>query len=534
MSYSTCHFLHMNELASLSGRRRALLWLAVLSGLLLAMLDQTIVGTALPQIVRDLGGESWYVWGITAYLVPATVLLPVFARLSDRYGRQRMLLVGMSLFVLGSALCAIAQSMGQVATFRAVQGAGAAALEALSFLLVAELSGPRRNATAQAVLAGIMAFSFIAGPMIGGLLTDHVGWRWVFLVNVPLGLLAIAVVARVLPAELGRSQGRETPLDLAGIAVLTASLGLVLVGLNQHLLVSSWFAVRTGGLVVAGLVGVGLLVLVERRAAAPVLPLRLLTQPLTMRLLVTGATATFGLYACVMLLPRYYQQTQGVSATRSGVFIYPLLLGLLIAVNLGAAVIARRNAFRGTLLVANGAVALGALGFTVFDAVLPGGAAPPADGAHRRGCGAEPVRPADRRAAHGGADGPGCGHGRAPARSAGGWRAGPGRRGDHLRRTAACRRLHGGGHRLEHLRGGRRRRGRRGARPAHAPPGRRPAAGTRHDSGGRRSGLGCRGNSRAHPRREAAASPGQTQPGGRPRHSAEREGGYRSVMRRNA
>jgi EmrB/QacA subfamily drug resistance transporter len=371
MSLCTCQFLHVNELASLSRRRRTLLWLAVLSGLLLAMLDQTIVGTALPQIVRDLGGESWYVWGITAYLVPATVLLPVFARLSDRYGRQRMLLVGMSLFVLGSALCAIAQSMGQVATFRAVQGAGAAALEALSFLLVAELSGPRRNAAAQAVLAGIMAFSFIAGPMIGGLLTDHVGWRWVFLVNVPLGLLAIAVVTRVLPAELGRSQGRETPLDIAGIAVLTASLGLVLVGLNQHLLVSSWFAVRTGGLVVAGLVGVGLLVLVERRAASPVLPLRLLTQPLMARLLVTGATATFGLYACVMLLPRYYQQTQGVSATRSGVFIYPLLLGLLIAVNLGAAVIARRDAFRGTLLVANGAVALGAVGFIVFDASSP-------------------------------------------------------------------------------------------------------------------------------------------------------------------
>ena len=361
----------MSLLESVTRRRRLLLWAAVLSGLLLAMLDQTIVGTAMPQIVRDLGGESWYVWGITAYLVPATVLLPVFARLSDRYGRQRMLLTGMSLFVLGSALCALAQSMAQVATFRAVQGAGAAALEALSFLLVAELSGPRRNAAAQAVLAGIMAFSFIAGPLIGGLLSDHVGWRWVFLVNVPLGLLAIVVVARVLPAELGRSQGRETPLDVAGIAVLTASLGLVLVGLNQHLVVSSWFAVRTGGSVAVGLLGLVLLVLVERRAASPILPLRLLTQPLTMRLLVTGTTATFGLYACVLLVPRYYQQTQGVSATRSGVNIYPLLLGLLVAVNVGAGVIARRNSFRGTLILANAAVVLGASGFTLFGASSP-------------------------------------------------------------------------------------------------------------------------------------------------------------------
>ena len=243
--------------------------------------------------------------------------------------------------------------------------------------------------------------------------------------------------------------------------MLTASLGLVLVGLNQHLLVSSWFAVRTGGLVVAGLVGVGLLVLVERRAAPPVLPLRLLTQPVMMRLLVTGATATFGLYACVMLLPRYYQQAQGVSATRSGLFIYPLLLGLLIAVNLGAAVIARRNAFRGTLLVANGAVALGALGFIVFDVSSP--AALPLLLMALIGAGVGPnlsglqiavqrtVAPIDL----------GASHGRAPARSAGGWRAGPGGRGDDLRRTVACRSLDGGGHRVERLRGRRLRRGRR-------------------------------------------------------------------------
>src|SRR6478735_5926535 len=361
----------MNKLDLLSRPRRTLLWLAVTSGLLLAMLDQTIVGTALPRIVRDLGGASWYVWGITAYLVPATVLLPVFARLSDRYGRQRMLIAAMSLFVLGSALCAAALSMEQVAMVRAVQGIGAAGLEALSFLLVAELSGPRRNATAQAVLAAIMAFSFVAGPLIGGLLTDHVGWRWVFLVNVPLGLLAIGVLARIRPSHVGRSQGSDTPLDVAGIVVLTASLGSILVGLNQHLLVPSWIAVRTGGLVAVGLVGVAVLVRVERHAAAPVLPLRLVSEPRMARLLISGATATFGLYACVLLLPRYYQQEQGVSATRSGLYIYPLLLGLLIAVQLGAAVITRRSAVRVTLALANGCVALGALGFTSFAGSSP-------------------------------------------------------------------------------------------------------------------------------------------------------------------
>ncbi len=237
----------MNTLDDLTGTQRRLLWVAVLSGLLLAMLDQTIVGTALPTIVGELGGESWYVWGITSYLVPATVLLPVFARLSDRYGRQRMLLAGMTLFVLGSALCSLAQTMAQIVAFRGLQGAGAAALEALSFLLVAELSGPGRSATGQAALAGVMAFSFIGGPLIGGLLTDHVGWRWVFLVNVPLGIAAIAIVARVLPPGIGRQESRETPLDVAGIVTLTAAVGAILVGLNQHLRVPSWTDHRTGG-----------------------------------------------------------------------------------------------------------------------------------------------------------------------------------------------------------------------------------------------------------------------------------------------
>jgi EmrB/QacA subfamily drug resistance transporter len=372
MFISTCHYLHVNFLDELSPRRRLLLWAAVLSGLLLAMLDQTIVGTALPAVVRDLGDESWYVWGITAYLVPATVLLPVCARLSDRFGRQRVLLSGMAVFVLGSALSAAAQTMPELAGCRAVQGGGAAALEALSFLLVAELSGPRRNVAAQAVLAGIMAFSFIAGPLIGGLLTDHAGWRWIFLVNVPLGVFALVVVSRVLPPELGRTEDRRTPLDVKGIATLGAAVGLVLVGLGQHLQVRSWTAPRTGGLVLLGLVGLVVLVLVERRAAAPVLPPRLLTGRVTGRLLAAGVTATFGLYACVMLMPRYYQQVQGVSATRSGVLVYPLLLGVLLAVNLAATLIIRWQAYRGVLLTANATVLAAALGFSTFGPSSPG------------------------------------------------------------------------------------------------------------------------------------------------------------------
>ncbi len=354
-----------------SPARRKLLLAAVMSGLLLAMLDQTIVGTALPTIVRELDGSSLYVWAVTAYLVPATVLLPVYARLSDRLGRRALLLVGMALFLCGSALSATAASMGELIAFRALQGTGAAALEGLSFILVADLYAGRRNAALQGAMAGLMGVSFIAGPLIGGFLTDHVGWRSVFAVNLPIGAVAMVVVARVLPSSVGRSESRGVPLDLAGIAALTLAVGLVLVGLNERLHVGDWTAWQTGGLISLGVLGLAGFVAIERRAAAPIVPLRLLTNRKTGSILLAGTAATFGLFASVLLLPRYFQTVRGVSATHSGLLIYPLLLGLLVAVNVAAPVIMRRGSFRGVVLTGYGLVALGALGFATFDASTP-------------------------------------------------------------------------------------------------------------------------------------------------------------------
>lgn len=358
----------MNPLDTLSRPRRALLWCAVLAGLMLSMLDQTIVGTALPTIVEELGGHGWYVWVVSAYLVPATVMIPVFTRLSDRFGRQRMLLTGMALFVAASALCAAAQHMQQLVAARTVQGVGAAALEALSFLLIMELAGPTRSAKAQMALAGVMAISFVGGPLVGGLLSDIVGWRWVFLVNVPLGVAALAVVAAVLPSQLGQREDRRMPVDITGIAVLTVAIGALLVGLHQHAVVSSWFDKRTGGLIILGLVGLVLLVTVEKRATAPILPPRLLTHPVTGRLLLAGASATFGLYAVVVLLPRLLQLDQGFSASGTGVRMYPFLLALLVAVNVGVSLIQRHGRYVPVLVGANAVVVVAAVGFGALGA----------------------------------------------------------------------------------------------------------------------------------------------------------------------
>ncbi len=377
MSISTCNDRQVQSAETLTPRRQRVVIAAVMSGLLLAMLDQTIVGTALPRIVQELGGTHLYIWLVTAYLVPATVSLPIYARLSDRYGRRALLLIGMVLFLMGSALAATAHDMEQLIAWRALQGLGAGALEGLSFILVADLFAGRRSAALQGTLAGLMAVSFIAGPLIGGFLTDHVGWRAVFTVNLPIGIAALVAVVATLPASIGRREQRGVPLDLPGIALLTASVGLLLVGLSIRSHpdpageLPGWLQPDTGGLIAAGVLVLGAFVAVEARAAAPVIPLGLLTDRRTGAILLAAATGAFGLFASVLLLPLYFQGVRNVSATHSGLLIYPLLLGLLISVNIAGAVITRRLEFRAPILAGSALAMAGALGFATFDAGTP-------------------------------------------------------------------------------------------------------------------------------------------------------------------
>jgi MFS family permease len=251
--------------------------------------------------------------------------------------------------------------MEQLIGFRALQGLGAGALEGLSFILVADLFAGRRSAALQGALAGLMGISFIAGPLVGGFLTDHVGWRSVFTVNLPIGAAALAVVATVLPASVGRSERRGTRLDLTGSALLTGGVGLLLVGLSERRL----------ALIAAGLAVIAAFLAVERRAVAPVIPLRLLADRKVASIMIAGTTSTFGLYAGALLLPRYFQQVRDVSATHSGLLIYPLLMGILVSVNVAGMLIAKRLEFRATVLIGAGLAALGALGFATFDASTP-------------------------------------------------------------------------------------------------------------------------------------------------------------------
>src|SRR5215831_14533700 len=207
---------------ALAPRARFAVLGAVLLVLFLSSLDQTIVGTALPRIVTELRGDNLYTWVVTAYLLTSTVTVPIYGKLSDVYGRRPMLLIGVSLFLAGSALSGLSQTMGQLIAFRGVQGLGAGAMFPISLAIIGDLFSARERGRYQGLFGAVFGLSFIIGPFLGGFLTDHASWRWVFYVNIPVGIVALAVIAAVLP-NLGRQPGSARDLDYLGIAVLSGS-----------------------------------------------------------------------------------------------------------------------------------------------------------------------------------------------------------------------------------------------------------------------------------------------------------------------
>ncbi|MGV9775933.1 MDR family MFS transporter [Streptosporangium sp. NPDC003464] len=340
--------------------KNGLLLLAVLGGMFLAMLDQTIVGTALPRITQELGGADLYTWVVTAYLLTSTITVPLYGRLSDTYGRKPLLLVGVVLFLLGSLLCGLAQDMNQLIAFRALQGLGAGALLPLSLALVVDLFPPDKSGRVQGAMGGVMALSYIAGPFLGGVFTDQASWRWAFMVNLPVGLVLIAIVVARLPHVAG--QGRGTRPDYLGIAVFSGAIGALLVGLTEKGLDGhTWTSGPVLWPIVAAAVLLALFVLVERGAAEPIIPLELFrNRTYTLANAVSFCTA-FCLYAGVVFLPRYFQEAVGLSATDSGLRIYPLMLGMVAGSGIAGALMSRTQRYKPWLIAGALLMAVGAL-----------------------------------------------------------------------------------------------------------------------------------------------------------------------------
>ncbi|MEW9526958.1 MDR family MFS transporter [Microbispora sp. NPDC049125] len=343
--------------------KNGLLLVAVLGGMFLAMMDQTIVGTALPKITTELGGTGLYTWVVTAYLLTSTVTVPLYGRLSDIYGRKPLLLIGVTVFLAGSVLSGAAQTMGQLIAFRGLQGLGAGALLPLSLALVIDLFPPERSGRVQGALGAVMGLSYIAGPFLGGVFTDHASWRWAFYVNVPIGLILVAIIWLRLPYRPGdRSEAGAARPDYTGIAVFTAAVSALLVGLTEKGLDGhAWTSAPVLGPLAASLVLLAVFVAVERRAAQPIVPLHLFANRTYTIVNVASFFTAFCMYAGVVFLPRYFQEAHGLSATSSGLHIYPLMLAMVVGSVVTGALIGRTGRYKPWLVIAPFFLVAGAL-----------------------------------------------------------------------------------------------------------------------------------------------------------------------------
>ena len=338
---------------------------------LLAALDQTIVATALPRIASDLGRFDQLSWVVTAYLLASTVTIPLYGKLSDLYGRRRLFLVAISLFVAGSALCAAATSLGQLIAFRALQGLGAGGLLPLSQAAIGDLFSPRERGRYQGFVGSMWATAAIAGPLLGGVLTDHASWRWIFLINIPLGTVALVVVARTMPAAFQR---REQRIDWAGAVLLSVAVVGLLLACLWGGTSSSWTSLQVVGAATAGVLALVAFVAVERRAAAPLLPLTLFRSAVP-RVTAAGSMVVGALIlALTIYVPVFVQGVLGRSATASGTILIPLSLGWVFSSFVSGQLISRTGRYRIFPLVGGGLVLLGVGALSLVGMTTSGGA----------------------------------------------------------------------------------------------------------------------------------------------------------------
>ncbi len=321
---------------------------AILLGMFLAALDQTIVGPVLPRIVTELKGADYYTWVVTIFLVTSTITVPVYGKLSDLYGRRPLLLFGITLFLVGSALSGLSQTMWQLILFRGLQGLGAGAIFPIALAVIGDLFTPAERGKYQGLFGGIFGIAFLIGPGLGGFLTDNFSWHWVFFVNLPIGIVALAVIGRLLPNIKGHR--RDIRIDYLGVITLTLGLMPILVGLTVAE-TSQWSDPAVWGSIVAGVVLLAVFVMVEARAAEPIIPLHLFRSRTFSASMVAIFLATFGFGAAIIFLPLYFQIVEGASATASGYKLLPFLVGLIISSIASGIIVSRTGRYKAVVLV---------------------------------------------------------------------------------------------------------------------------------------------------------------------------------------
>jgi EmrB/QacA subfamily drug resistance transporter len=326
--------------------------LAIYSGLmvvvLLAALDQTIVATALPRIVSDLGGLSSYSWVFTAYLLASTVTVPIYGKLGDVYGRRPLFLVAIPIFLAGSALCGLAQSMTQLVVFRAIQGVGAGGLIPLALATVAYIVPTRDRGRYQGLIGATFAAASIIGPALGGLIVDHTTWRWLFYVNLPVGGLALVVISATMPRRAPR---REHSIDYVGAALLAAGTTALLLGLVWGGREYPWLSLEVLGALAAAVIVLVAFGYVERRVPEPILPFELLRRRNVWTGVACVGLVAMAMFGTIAYVPLFVQGVIGTSATSSGVVLTPMMLAAVTMSIISGQWVSRTGRYKANALV---------------------------------------------------------------------------------------------------------------------------------------------------------------------------------------
>ncbi|WP_405839555.1 DHA2 family efflux MFS transporter permease subunit [Streptomyces sp. NBC_01518] len=331
---------------------------ALLLGLLLAALDQTIVSTALPTIVSDLGGLEHLSWVVTAYLLASTAATPLWGKLGDQYGRKRLFQIAIVIFLVGSALCGAAQNMPQLIGFRALQGLGGGGLIVLSMAIVGDVVSPRERGRYQGLFGAVFGATSVLGPLLGGLFTEHLSWRWVFYINLPVGVVALAVIATAL--HIPRKSTRHV-IDYLGTFLIAAVATCLVLVASLGGTTWGWGSPQIIGLAVLGVVLIGAFVAVERRAAEPVLPLKLFRVRTFTLAAVISFIVGFAMFGAMTYLPTFLQVVQGITPTMSGVHMLPMVFGMLISSTASGQVVSRTGRWKVFPIAGTGITALGLL-----------------------------------------------------------------------------------------------------------------------------------------------------------------------------
>jgi EmrB/QacA subfamily drug resistance transporter len=341
---------------------------AVLLGLFLAALDQTIVGTALPRILTDLHGNELYTWVVTVYLLTSTITGPLYGKLSDQFGRRPLLMIGIGLFLLGSVLSGLSQTMWQLVLFRGVQGLGAGALFPISLAVIGDLFSPRERGRYQGLFGAVFAVAMLIGPALGGFLTDNISWHWVFFVNVPVGGIALVVIWRLLPPI--RHPERVVSIDYAGAAVFAGAIASIMLGLTNKQS-AEWTDPWVGGLMLIGSAMLALFVWIETRAKDPILHLDLFRNRTFSASVLATALVSFGFFGGIIFVPRWFQFVLGSSATESGYQILPMMAGLMIGSIGSGQIVSRTGRYKWLLVIGLAIATIGLLLLTNLRADTP-------------------------------------------------------------------------------------------------------------------------------------------------------------------